>query len=182
MPRAFSLRGLINIDDNAVMTHPQSIFAYESPNRTKAWRITGAWIWPKDNAGEIGTSDLQGIAMGALMTDTATYTGAGGAMNDIHDVSDNRQCGWMSSQYNVRAGGTDFLTRNSAGIIPGDQFLIDEDTLVVNALFINFLFHTESATSPNRDWNYLVTLEEYKVSPWESIFQQIKGMGQDIDN
>ena len=46
MARAFSLRGTIQIDDNAVMATPQSIFAYESPNRTKAWRITGAWVWP----------------------------------------------------------------------------------------------------------------------------------------
>ena len=179
MSRAFSLRGTITIDDNAVMATPQLIFSYESPNRTKAWRITGAWVWPHTWDAEIGAADLQGLALGTLMTDTATYTGG---VNDISNVSDNRQCAWHSAQYNLRAGGTDFLTRNGAGSPDGYGFLVDEDTLIVNALYLNFGFRTESATSPNREWNYLITMEAEKVSPWQSIFQQIKGMGQDIDN
>tara|TARA_Y100000310_G_C20539160_1_gene742352 strand:+ start:359 stop:898 length:540 start_codon:yes stop_codon:yes gene_type:complete len=179
MPKAFSLRGVIEIDDNAVMAAPQLAFAYESPNRTKAWRITGAWVWPQEVDKEIGTSDLQGLAVGTLLTDTASNAAG---FNGISNVSDNRQCAWHNAQYNLRAGGTDFLTRNGAGSPDGFAFLIDEDTVVVNGLYINFGFRTESATSPSRKWNYMITLEEKKVTAWESIFQQIKGMGQDIDN
>jgi hypothetical protein len=39
---------------------------------------------------------------------------------------------------------------------------------------------TESSTSPTRHWGYMVTLEEVRVTPSQSIFQQIKGMGQDV--
>jgi len=41
---------------------------------------------------------------------------------------------------------------------------------------------TEFSTSPSRLWNYMVILEEIKVQPAESVFLQIKGMGQQISN
>jgi len=81
----------------------------------------------------------------------------------------------------LRAGGTDFIVKNAQSP-SSSAFIIDEDTIVVNQLHIAFGFRTESATSPSRDWNYLVTLEEVKLTAWESIFQQIKGMGQDVSN
>lgn len=179
LARAFSLRGEIEIDDNAILPVPQLIFSYESPDRTRAWKIRNVYVWPREVDREIGTGDVQGLLLAAIMTDTATYTGG---MNDITNVMDNRQCAWSNQQYNLRAGGTDFITRNGAGTPGGFGFIIDEDTVVTNQLYLNLAFRTESATSPSRKWNYLVTLDEMKISPWQSIFQQIKGIGQDISN
>jgi hypothetical protein len=178
MGRSFSLRGTITIADNAVTDPPQLIFSYEAPDRKKAWKITGAYTWCQSTDAEIGTSDLQGVATATLLTDTTNYTGG---INDLSNVSDNRQCAWHQSHYMLRAGGTDFIVKNAQSP-SSSAFIIDEDTIVVNQLHIAFGFRTESATSPSRDWNYLVTLEEVKLTAWESIFQQIKGMGQDVSN
>jgi hypothetical protein len=178
MGRKFSLRGTVTIADNAVTDPPQLIFSYEAPDRKKAWRITGAYMWVQSTDAEIGASDLQGVATGTLLTDTTNYTGG---INDLSNVSDNRQCAWHQSHYLLRAGGTDFIVKNSQNL-NASEFIIDEDTMIVNQLHLAFGFRTESATSPERDWNYLVTLEEIKVSPWQSVFQQIKGMGQDVSN
>ena len=41
---------------------------------------------------------------------------------------------------------------------------------------------SDSATSPIREYNYLLILEEIKVSENEAILQIVKGVAQDIRN
>ena len=52
--------------------------------------------------------------------------------------------------------------------------------MIVKELWIGGNSTTESEESPVREWGYMITLEEIKVSPSQSVFQQIKGMGQDL--
>jgi len=175
MGRTFSLRGIITQDDNALGQHNQ-ILEYESPDRTKGWRIKEAYLWPKQWLEDIGGSDGQYGLAAHLSTDQWTIAG----FNEYMDVGDNRQCAWLDKQMIMRhdasgdmlvpAGGNNFMQR----------FVIDPDTTVSVALYLAFVGKTEFSTSPSREWNYLIILEETPLAPAESVFLQIKGMGQDI--
>ena len=174
MSRTFSLRGTYDLADNALGQH-KNIFDYVSPDRSRAWKIREAWIFPKDLRAEIGGSDGQFCLQAHLATDTWTLT----EFDQVVDVADNRQCAWSTSQYVLRAAGTDFLCPAN-GIPAGGVFICDPDTIIVKELYIAAAASSESTTSPTRAWNYVIVLEEIKVSPSESILQQVKGIGQDI--
>jgi len=177
MGRTFTLRGVYEVDDNALGTQ-QLLLDYQSPDRKKAWKITRAYMWAKGVREEIGATDLQAVIQATLWTDLVGGGAGAKAFNDLCNVDDNRQCAWLHRQYLLRAGGTDFICQNGAGF--GD-FLVDPDTLVTKELYLQACFTTESATNPTREWNYLVELEEVKITSNESILQQLKGIGQDID-
>ena len=59
--------------------------------------------------------------------------------------------------------------------------LNDPDSFVTKELYLNLGSATDVDVSNVREIGYLIILEERKVTPAESVFQQIKGMGQDID-
>ena len=41
----FSLRGKFRMDDNSRL-NPLRLFDYVSPDRTRAWQVTRAYVWP----------------------------------------------------------------------------------------------------------------------------------------
>jgi len=173
MGRVFSLRGKVDVADNGVTAnHP--VFDYVSPDRTKAWKVKRAYVWP---------CDWWGVAIGGpgfltcvanLATDTAKFN-----QNEIVDPTENRAFAWAQQTYNHRDDNVHFLTPNGVALGWMDM-LIDPDTLVTKELFINFATATDVDVANVREWAFLIILEEQKVSPAQSLFQQIKGMGQDI--
>jgi len=174
----FTLRGSVTLADNAISNNGFgiSLFDYVAPDRTKSWKIKKAWMWPTSFRGEIGATDGQLILNACLGTDNQRVT----SFDPLADVDDNRMCAWLYQGYNIRAAGTDFLHPNGFPVQMG-QFLIDTDTMVVKELYLWMCTTSESATSPDRKWSYMVELEQIKVTPWESIFMQLKGMGQDVE-
>jgi len=48
-------------------------------------------------------------------------------------------------------------------------------------LYINIGSNCDIDVSRDREWGWLIVLEERKVTAAQSVFQQIKGIGQDID-
>lgn len=172
MGRTFSLRGVYFFADNAI-PEQKLLLDYVSPDRTKAWKIKEAYIWPSDYRAEIGGTDVRACLAATLWTDQHTI-----AKTDLSfSAADNRQCAWAMDDYLVRHGGDDFIVPEGGGIT---TFLIDPDILVTKELYLSAVFTTEATVSPKRNWNYVVVLEEVKVSPSQSLFQQIKGMGQDV--
>ena len=176
MSKTFSLRGTFDIADNSLGQH-HSIFDYVSPDRKRAWKIREAWIFPRDLRAEIGTGEGQYCIQAHLSTDTWTLSD----WPEIVDVADNRQCGWSTSQYVLRAAATDFIAPAN-GIPDCGAFVLDPDTIVVKELYIAAAVASESTTSPTRSWNYVVVLEEMKITPAQSILQQVKGIGQDVSS
>lgn len=177
MGRKFSLRGTVEQADNALGPHFE-ILRYESPDRTKAWKIREAYLWPSQVYEEIGSSDGQYCLTAHLATDAWTMT----AFDELMVASDNRQCGWCYKQFVIRhdSSGDMLVPANPGGIMP--EFLLDPDTTVSTNLYLAFSGKSEFTTSPSREWNYMVVLEEIHVEPAESVFLQIKGMGQQISN
>lgn len=173
MGRLFSLRGKMNVTDNGVLAnHP--IFDYVSPDRTKAWKVTRAYFWPVDWWGVAigGPGFLAAVA--SLATDTGKFN-----QNEIVDPTENRTFAWGQQTYNHRDDNVHFLCPN--GVPLGEmKMLVDPEHLVTKELYINIATATDVDVTNVREWGWCVILEEQKVSPSESLFQQIKGMGQDL--
>ena len=174
--RTFSLRGKFSVADNAI--YQQNIFDYVSPDRKKGWKVDRAYFWPLTTRAEAGGSDGQMTAEMNLATDTLGRNGAADFVS-IMDCSDNRLCAFGASGFSIRNGGpSDFLAYQSLNMLP--ELTVDPDVIVTKELWINFQSTSESSTSPTRQWCYMVVLKEVKLTPSESLFQQIKGMGQDV--
>lgn len=170
----FSLRGTIEFADNSILT-PVRIFDYVSPDRTKAWRVRRAIFWPVEVRASIGAgTDAKMLTQATLFTDTAK----GYDWNSICDPSENRAFAWaMWAGYTRENGGSDFITPEVDAFA---EFWVDPDTLVVKELYIGAASTAEQSTNPVRTWGYMIELEEEKVTPSQSVFQQIKGAGQDV--
>ena len=161
----FSLRGKFDMVDNSRLP-PTRLFDYVSPDRTRAWRVTRAYVWPISIREDTGSDEGKICNNFALQTD------------DGSDPTENRSFAWTSWDGFLRNNGSDdFIMAEHDSIA---EFVVDPDVLVVKELWISGASTTESDTSPTREWAYMVILEEEKVSPSQSIFQQIKGMGQDL--
>jgi hypothetical protein len=174
--KVLSLRGSFTMVDNALQ-YDHKIFSHESNDLTRGWEILEAYVWPRDNRAEIGSSDgVQGTCF-SIATDTI---GRGGlTFDNICDASDNRQCGWLQVFYRMRAGATDFIISNNSS--PA-KFVLDPQTIVTNGLWLNSYSTSESATSPSREWNYMIVLKPKRLPPMVTLLQMIKSRGQDVDN
>jgi len=175
MKRVLSLRGTFLLADNARTTDNQ-IFVYEGAELTRGWKVTSAYVWPADMRAQTG-ADGQFLLCTNLATDTVGSLG----FNDITSVNDNRFIGWGAKGYNQRDASSDFIT-GPTGIITDNQLLLDPEHVVVQELYINAYTSSDSDTSPTRSYNYLVVLEEMKLTAAETILQIIKSKGQDILN
>lgn len=176
MSRTFSLRGKISAADNAIEV--KQVFDYISPDRRKAWKLKGAFVWPLDVRAEIGSTDGQATYEFALATDERRMSD----FDMLMDITDNRACAWGASGFSLRhgSGPSDFLAYQSLNRMC--ELIIDPDVLITKELWFNMQSTTESATSPTREWCYLIVLEEVKVSAAQSLYQQIKGMAQDVSS
>lgn len=172
----FSMRGTYEGDDNS-LGGPLRIFDYVSPDRTRAWKVSKAYLWPVDIRANTGAdADGKYEAQAVLWTDYAKPPGWGEQL----DPSDNRSFAWaIWSGYCRENGGSDFIiSHGTDGIVP---FIVDPDTYITKELWISVSSHKEGATNPARKWGYLIVFEEHKITASQSVFQQIKGMGQDVD-
>lgn len=174
MSRIFSLRGTVSCMDNAV-TANHEIFDYQSADRSKGWRVLYAYVWPRD--WNKVTANGQGFL--ALVTALATDTGKFNE-NELSDASENRLFAWGQQTYNLRNANIQFITPNATPL-GRMNMLIDPDTIIVKELYLNIATATDHDSSSSREYSYLIVVQEEKVTPSQSVFQQIKGMGQDID-
>ena len=185
MGKTMTLRGSI---DNVEFGNASEklILSYESPDRSRGWKITGAFVWAKNNTGGAyadGTRDANYGAFFRLQTDSISNLQA----TDFLSADESRVVAWANVSYNnlMNAAGAasgqmsvhgDF-TRNS-------EFLIDVDRIVTNELYIAGVSYISSLSDnpPPQDYSYMIVMEEIKIKPTESVLQQLKGIGQDIDN
>lgn len=173
MTKLLSFRGRITAADNSILKN-ENIFTYTSPDLTRAWKIESFYIWPDPRA--IAATDGQWQLSASLATDLIEAT----TFEAVQDVSDNRQIGWMSKGYNMRDASKDFITGPTG--LGDNQALVDPDHIINRNLYINFYTTTDSDTSPQRSYNYLLILREVKVTESQAILQMVKGVAQDIRN
>lgn len=176
--RTMTLRGIITCADGN-RSPPIQVLDYVSPDRTRGWRIKDAWLWCQTIRAST-PNDAHGMMV--IQAQLSTQE-----VKPVFDqyVDDNRLFGWMQQHYLRRttSGGssTDYILPN-AGLNDRCRFIIDEDTTVVKELWLGMASSSDGSDEPEREWNFLIDLEEIKVSPEQSVFQQLKGMGQDVSN
>jgi len=172
--RVFSLRGKLTIADLGVAANTL-VFDYVSPDRKKAWKVESAWAWPITWRADTGVNDGVLSMTAALHTDFGKFQ-----FNTIADPTDNRIFAWAQNKYNLRnEQPEDGFIISDSGFLRDAQFVIDPDTLITKELYIT-LATSSDGDSVDREWGYMIVLREVAVSPQQSLFQQIKGMGQDI--
>jgi len=179
--RLRTIRGSMIVDANA---RPQEklIFNYESADRTRGWIIEDAWIWISTvNTAQPLTSDVNLSVIANLATDEI----AGGlplVFNTITDCDDNRQIAWHQKQW-LGKDTNDFYMPTASPGLTGCDFLIDEERIVTNQLFITAGYlQSGGGDILATKLNFLVNLREVSISPSQSLMQQLKGIGQDISN
>lgn len=178
--KTMTLRGSWVQEPNKVGVQHR-ILSYESPDRTRAWKLKGAWIWPKTCTFDI-TAGREDFLMGysLLETDIADID-----LNEIHSVDDNRNLSWGEHSYRIQASATGSIAFLDSGYqgIKRNELLHDEDRIITNDLFCRVSwFHNHDDQIANMEWNYYVVLEELQINPVEGILQQLKGIAQSIDS
>ena len=174
--KVLSLRGNFWMTDNSLQ-YDHKIFSHESNDLTRGWEILAAYVWPKLNRASIGSAD--GVLEACFSIATDTISRGGLTFDNMCDASDNRQVGWLQAGYQIRAAGTDFLS--NTGIPAPAAFVLDPQTIVTNGLWLNSYSTSDSATSPDREWNYMIILKPKRLAPMVTILQMIKTRGQDVD-
>lgn len=170
----FSLRGKVEVSDNSVKAN-HLVFDYTSPDRTRAWKVIRAYVWPVDWWNVTLADDGFMTCVAALATDSGKFN-----QNELTDPTDNRLFAWGQQTYNTRNATNDFITPN--GVALGNmEMLVDPDHLITQQLYINIGSQCDIDVSQVREWGWLIVLEDRKVTAAQSVFQQIKGIGQDID-
>lgn len=186
MGKTMTLRGTVgNVLFGDVPTE-ELILSYESPDRTKAWKVTGAFVWPKRNSMMEVADNREyltntGSYMAVLQTDAISRT----SPDDFLSAAESRNIAWLNSTFsqvsNASAGYTVNMTAG-AGFLATTEMLIDVDRLVTNQLYLSIVAWTGVAdnTTPI-DMEYMVVLEQVKVSNSQSLLQQLKGIGQSVN-
>lgn len=154
----------------------QLVFSYESPDRTRGWIVDSAFIWVADPI-----VSVSGGGNALMIANLATDSYRKNKFN-ILNPADNRSIGWHSKQYHMQNGTNDFIYPNATPT-PDSAFLIDLERIVTNQLFISSGFiPSVSVTQTEINLGYMIVLKQVELSPGQSLLQQLKGIGQDVDN
>jgi len=162
------------------------IFEYESPDRSKGWKVRRAVAWIQGATG-LGGGDARALWQVSLLTDQlgfgvtaiTDYASANRFQKAI-GPGDNRSIAWATQDMLIRDNSNaDWIVPHGA-MNHGTELLVDADRVVTNELYIVSYGLTEGSTIEYQA-SYYIELEEVKLTPSESLFAQLKGMGQNTD-
>lgn len=189
--RIMTLRGTIPVDVGTYSTYgfgnETQLFDYQSPDRKKSWRVRYAAAWWATSLTGTGGGDNRSMVQLTLATDT--LGGAPGissgatarAWQEKMSPADNRTIAWLVQDYQNRDNtNADFVCPGAGWSL---DFTCDFDRIITNELWITSFAVTEGSAltgASAAQFSYYIELEELKTSAAESLFQQLKGMGQDI--
>lgn len=180
MGRTMTLRGTIYSVPVSTFTQ-QRVLAYESTDRTRAWIVKGAFVWPTQKDAPAFTKD--GIPPSNAINCDATLWTDEANPTDSMDPAENRSIGWCNQGWLVNldpiAGRARWFCNN--GFNDTTELLIDVDRLVTNELYVGIDWGSAILDNPQPiDWGYMIVLEEVSVTASASLLQQLKGIGQSI--
>lgn len=192
MGRRMSLRGSWDAEFGQPSTEGKVggrlIFEYESPDRSRGWKIKDAYVWIQEATG-LGGGDARALWQVALLTDQIdnnqskiTDIATANRYQSCLGAGDNRSVAWMTCDMLIRdAVDADWIVPHGATSPTQCRMIVDEDRIVTNELYI-LSYGLSEAQNYSYVANYYVVLEEVKLTSTESVFNQIKGIGQDSDH
>lgn len=169
----------------AMTKKSHTIFAYESPDQTKSWKIKEIQVWmnPMIESGGDGRSILNYCLSTDFLDEPASGTGvAMRAYASQFNAGDNRGIAWGMTDYQNRDASTLDYRVPGQGIVPFG--MIADGRRAINYLILNTMVATENSAIAALNGtviNYRIVMEEIKVTPTESILHQIRGISQDVN-
>ncbi len=172
--KSLTLRGELTVGalNNSYFT--KTILDYSNVlDIEKGWRVRWIEIMPQPIKGVLGARiGINGI----LATDDIVSSGP------TQKFTDNRQIGWTSDTYiygDVGGSGVASLSQS----IDGYTRIIDPDHIIQRRLDLSLSIGTAfAAEAETAVVNYIIYLEEVKITPVEAVISNIKSVAQDIDN
>ena len=184
---AMTLRGSFDMNIGRSTSYGMStdahVFSYDSVDRTRAWRVTYAAVWLQELLHGTGGGDSRALCQWTLSTESlGAVTISDGATAREWErrmgTGDNRNMAWSSTDYQTRENvNADFLVPAISG---QPTMLLDVDRLVTNELWIHAFGVTEGTADLEIQANYYIEMELQKITPSESVLQQLKGQGQSV--
>jgi len=159
----------------ASVTEDELLFSYESSDLTRGWKVTGFHLWFTDPRVWTGISE-RGTQLITIFGKLQTDEESSGRM----DSSDNREFAWLTNTYQLNQSRAQTPAVNA--LIPRDvQKVMDPDHVVVQELYISLgLYASSDHEAVEMDISYLVEIEEFKITPTQTILQIVKGTGQSV--
>ena len=178
MGKIMTLRGTMPPTADNARSQNNQIFSFEANVLEKGWIVKEFYFWPATVRAATGTVEGQYQVTAMLQTDDMGNLG----IPNIGKCSDNRSIAWMQKGYNLRDASVGDFIASPTGNYFDNKAIIDPDHVVNDALYISFFTTSDSTVSPERLWNYMVILEEIKLTPAKAILSLLKGKGQDLEN
>lgn len=170
--RTMTLRGSYYREGPGI--EEELLFTNASPDKTRAWKVKDSQIWlVKGN--NLSYSPLFKYGgffniQQQLQTDTIPTT-----VSDLNP-EDNRTFGWIRNLITVSKGSGSITAATS-----NEMKCIDPDHIITDQLYHSIGYMGDNqAESTKVTIGYMITLEQIKISPIESILQTIKGRSQDV--
>lgn len=162
------------------------IFEYESPDRTRAWKVRRACVNIQEATGT-GGGDGRALWQCALLTDQIGHqqsiiTNASSANRYQRCIgpTDNRSIAWSTTDMLLRDNvSSDWIAPHGNANPSWIELVCDAERIVTNELYILSYGLSEGA---DHEWTaaYYIELEEVKLTPSQSLFAQLKGTGQEV--
>lgn len=170
--KTLTLRGTTELFNTTSDFYLENILDYANVlDIEKGWRIRWFEVWP------VGLNLGATLGRNTLSIEAILTTDSIPIAQRLNRADDNRMIGWSNAGYDC---GTDPTSKN-AGIV-GSQIVIDPDHVVQKELNIMFrLLANSTLEGESHQMNYIVYLEEVKLSPSESIVSTIKQSAQNIE-
>lgn len=162
---------------------PHTILEYSNVlDINRAWRIKDFKCWIQENDKELGPigENLQFGLDVQLSTDDIPNDA------DWNNAGDNRAVGWGTLSYFI-GDGQYKPTASFAGasrMLMNSEYWMMPDHIIQNKLTISAYSGGSSGVEGLTGYtlNYIVYLEEYDITPSESIIYNIKGKAQDLSS
>ena len=138
---------------------------------SKAWRLRWFEVWPTESLSLSNPgSGLETALESVISTELpATF---------LNRADDNRLIAWSNQSYHL---GGKTAGANAMGIT-GHQVVIDPDHIIQKELNITFrMLGGSTFENTTTMANYIVYLEEYEITPTESIVSTIKQSAQSLN-
>lgn len=169
-------------------TSGRLIFEYESPDRTRAWKVRYASAWVQECMVGATGNDQRALWQVSLLTDQldslqAKIVDAGSANTYQKAIgpADNRSIAWIQEDMLIRDNVTaDWIGPDNGSSRSQMEFVCDANRIITNELYIVSYGLTEGTALTDIECSYYIELEEIKLTPQESLFAQLKGTGQEV--
>ena len=166
------------------------LFEYESSDRTKGWKVRYAAVWCQQITQGTSGGDGRAVWQGCLSTDQisnkqskVTDAATARRYQSAIGAGDNRTIAWWTQDMLIRDDtDADWIVPHGATSKAATELICDFDRIITNELYIMTYGATEGENIVDLVANYYIELEEVKLTPSGSVFQQLKGIGQEADH